>query len=86
MKKKYIVPIDEGSVCGTLAYGYSDKNEAIKVIEKQTGEKIENPDDMTLLKVERFRDENGDIIYYWGENCKHCGKPNNGVMSWADFC
>lgn len=83
--KKEIVGFDEGSFCGELAYGYSNKKEAIKAIEKQTGEKIECPEDMEKLKVMKSKTEEGEDMYWWDSKCKECGRKNNGVWSWADF-
>jgi len=78
--KKEIVSFDEPTFCGELAYGYSNKKEAIKAIEEYTGEKIGNPENMEKIRVLKFRDE-----YTWGDTCRCCGRKNSGVWSWANF-
>jgi hypothetical protein len=86
LKKREIVPFDESSFCGELAYGYSDKQEAIKAIQLTTGELIESPNDMIKLKVKRFVKKDGEIFYTWANKCDCCGqKIVGGVWSWADF-
>ena len=83
--KKQIIQFDESGFCGELAYGYSDKKEAIKAIEKYTGEKIECPEDMQKIRVLKFKDKDGEDFYSWADKCKECGRKNNGVWCWADF-
>jgi uncharacterized C2H2 Zn-finger protein len=85
LPKKEIVCFDDSAVCGDLAFGYSNKKEAIKEIEAHTGEKIEEPQYMEKLKVIRYRDRNGEIMYSWKKKCPCCGQKNNGVWSWANF-
>lgn len=83
-KEKEIVGFDQPTFCGELAYGYSNKKEAIKAIERDTGEKIEYPENMQKLRVMKSK-KDGEDYYYWGETCEHCGFKNNGVWSWANF-
>lgn len=79
--QKEIVPIDETSCCGTLAYGYSNKKAAIKAIEAITGESVD------VSQVQKLRvmkiDRDGEPYYFWGDKCNHCGFKNNGVLSYA---
>jgi len=79
---KEIIPIDEIGFCGSLAYGYSNKKEAIKAIEKITGEKVDV--DIDFLRKVRIRKFilNEEDYYYWGNICEHCGAKNNGVWSY----
>lgn len=81
-----VVPFDEPTFCGELAYGYSNKKEAIKAIEEVTGEKIEDKDNLEKLKVYKFTKKDGEIYYTWADKCDHCGQEiKGGIWSWADF-
>ena len=82
--KKEIVSFDETAFAGEMAYGYANKREAIKAIELETGEKIENSEDMRKLRVIKFM-KDGEETYTWAEVCECCGRKNNGVLSWGIF-
>ena len=82
--KKEIIQFDENTFYGELAFGYSNKKEAIKAIEKYTGEKVENPEDMQKLRVIKFK-KDGKDYFTWADPCECCGQKNNGIWSWANF-
>lgn len=82
--EREIVQFDESTFCGELAFGYSNKKEAIKAIEKYTGEKIEYPENMEKLRVAKFK-KDGEDYYSWAESCGCCGSKNSGFWSWVDF-
>lgn len=81
-----VIPFDESTFCGELAFGYSNKKQAIKEIEEVTGEKIESPENMQKLKVKKIIRKDGEEYYIWASKCDHCmQKIQGGVWSWADF-
>lgn len=83
---KKIISFDENTFAGELAYGYSNKKEAIKAIEEQTGEKVEHPEDMEKLKVVKVVDKEKGDLYTWSDTCDSCKqKIKGGVTSWASF-
>ena len=83
--QKQIISLDAGDFYGELAYGYSDKEEAIEAIEAMTGEKIADTENMEELRVMKVTDVDGTERFSWDATCGYCGNPNNGVASWATF-
>ena len=86
---KEVISIDSPSVCGTVAYGYSNKKEAIEAIVKHqdpTGRFIDftfvgNLQKKKVIKTKR----DGEDYYYWGDKCECCGAKNTGVWSYLDL-
>lgn len=80
--KKALLPIDEATTCGTLAYGYTNKKDAIRDI--QALEPSEAIDETILFKVRIMKHtKNGEDYYFWGSQCHECGSENKGV--WGFF-
>ncbi len=80
-----IIPFDESSFCGELAFGYSNKKEAKKAIEDVTGEKVD-AENMQKLKVKKIIRKDGEEFYIWEDKCDHCCQEiKGGIWSWSDF-
>lgn len=82
--EKKILPFDESTFCGELAYGYGTKLAAKKAIEEHTGESVDI-ENLQKLRVTKVVGADGNDIYFWGDICPHCGAKNNGIWSYADF-
>lgn len=82
-EEKYLIPLDEAWVVGTIAFGYRNKKEAISAMFQQTGEMpdVENMQKIRVMKYEK----DGEPYYSWAGKCNCCGSKNNGVISWADL-
>lgn len=68
--KKEIVEIDSSSVCGTIAFGYSNKKEAIEAIAKTRTYNgstdfpfVANLEKKKVMKTVK----DGENYYYWGD-------------------
>lgn len=81
--KKEVVNVDEDMVCGNIAYGYSNKKEAKKAIEKETGDDVdmENLEKMRVIKSK----VDGEDFFFFGDTCKHCGRKNDGIISYVNL-
>ncbi len=77
--KKEILPIDENNFCGDLLLGYTNIKEAKRDYKKLTGEEL----DMDLIQKVRvlITEKDGEPYYFWGGQCKECGRKNDGVPS-----
>jgi hypothetical protein len=79
--KKEIVPIDSFNSTGDLAYGYSNRKEAIRDI--QALEPSHKIDLSSLYRIRVMKHvKNGEDTYFWGDKCPECGTKNNGVWSY----
>lgn len=82
--KKEVLGIDNSCCLATVAYGFSDRKEAIKVLCEYSGV---DKGDLNLKRVKITRTKkDGEWYYWWGKNCKECGHKNEGVISYVDEC
>ncbi len=84
-EEKKIISFDESHVAGEIAYGYSNKKEAIKAIEEETGEKPDIDNMQKIRVMSKLDKASMQVFYYWGDECHSCGRKNDGVLSWADL-
>ena len=84
--KREVVGIDEPSVCATIAYGYSNKKEAAKIMTEYSGESYADVfGRIEKVRVRRY-EKDGEWYYSWAEKCKECGSKNDGIISFIDEC
>ena len=82
--KKGVFAIDGSDGLVTVAYGFSDRKEAVKTLCDYSGV---DKEDLNLRRVKITRHKkDGEWYYWWGKNCKECGHKNEGVISYIDEC
>jgi hypothetical protein len=79
--EKEVVNID-GTACGTIAYGYANKQEAIGAIFQENKEmpEIENMEKVYVFKYQK----DGEDYFQVGRECPCCGSKK-GVLSYVDL-